>query len=606
MYKKIEQSHGIRLLELASGSASDPLKGELRHTRLDATGDYEAVSYVWGSDLKCHLLEITGSEGAIPITASLYSVLKQLRSPLVPRTLWVDALCINQDDNIEKSAQVRLMYDIYSQATKVVAYLGDEAEDSHLVPPLLERLADRILFDQGQAGSLARSRLKSEDLQPVAALMRRPWFRRAWIIQEFLAAQDILMVCGSWEVHWRTLYQAVDNTYSFDGLSLSSPSLNDWDKSKSRLTSKSCIVFSTLEMGRDRKDPNGSNSRVYSSLLDLFDLFQDKEATRKRDHLFALLSLASDVDDSAFDPDYVEPLEAIVRRYADAFIRQNKCFHLLASAGLSSQPTRFPSWIPDWTTQRDCRWSEGLADNMATYKAAASTDLAALFDKADDVLVIKGIFFDQIAQLLRPWSEGAESSVLSDERQASYLRQCDELSRSRRCYPTGENPFDVLWQTLIAGRDQDGQELNDSTSRIMKLSYLAFRKECKVPTDYARDDTSDSSFVQEHISTDSENREELSTQDADSYTFDSVFFPLTHQYTVCLTERGYLGLAPKNAKIKDWACVVYGCPVPFVIRRSEGREGALYQLIGKSYVHGIMNGEALLGESFKEEDIRLH
>ena len=604
IYRSLEQGSDVRLLELAPGSRNEPLRGVLRHTSLSKTGDYEAISYVWGSDIKCQTLETM--DGTIAITASLHSALKQLRFSNASRILWADALCINQYDNAEKSSQVRLMYKIYSQATKVVAYLGDEADDSELIPPLLEDMISRDLFDKGSVGSLARSRFSNEMLGPLAALMCRPWFRRAWIIQEFLAAKDIVMVRDSWEVHWATLYKAVDNSYSFSELSLNFGAITDENKIKSNLTSRGSIAFSTLDMGRDRTRAENGDSRIYSSLLDLFELYQDKEATRKRDHLFALLSLANDTDDSAFDPDYAEPFEKIVRRYAGAFIRQKHCFRLLVSAGLNSEPSRFPTWIPDWTIRRKTRFFEGFAVNMDTYRAAASTEVVAHFDEHADELIMKGGYFDQIVQVVQPWKEGEESSLLSEDAQALYLRQCDDLIHSYGSYLTGESLFDVQWRTLIANRDDDGQDLDDHLSPAMRQSYLAFRKELSVPAPDAYDNMLLPKPLQIHTGGKAQSEEEQLTKDFNPYSFDSVFFRLTHHYTACLTKRGCVCLVPKEARINDIICVFYGCPVPFVIRRSQIRQGNLFHLVGVSYVHGFMDGEILSAEGFEETYIHLH
>jgi len=109
----------------------------------------------------------------------LNSALKRLRLQDKTRTLWADALCINQTDNEEKSRQVRLMAQIYGKAARVLAYLGDDADGSERAQLLIERMASRILFDKGPEGALARQALKAEDLSPVAALVRRPWFQRA-------------------------------------------------------------------------------------------------------------------------------------------------------------------------------------------------------------------------------------------------------------------------------------------------------------------------------------------------------------------------------------------------------------------------------------------
>ncbi|KAE9363002.1 HET-domain-containing protein [Stipitochalara longipes BDJ] len=579
VYTILQHPNDIRLLDLHPGASDQPLCGTLQPISLDQDSNFEALSYVWGPDVKDCILETIG--GRINITSSLHSALKRLRLQDKSRTLWADALCINQADNEEKSRQVRLMAQIYGNAARVLAYLGEDADGSELAQPLIERMASRILFDKGPEGALARQALKAEDLSPVAALMRRPWFQRAWIIQEFVNAKDVQMYFGSSEIHWKTFYQAIDNTFSFDELSLAR---NNSDRSKRALTSSGAIAFSTLDMGRDK---------TYTSLLDLFDLFQNKEATRARDHLFALLSLARDADDSGFDPDYIEPLESIVRRYAAVFVRRGETFTLLATAGFGPQPSLFPSWIPDWTKKRPTRFSPGIGSATATYNAAGATELCSRYDWDADELIMRGIMFDQVDEVIQLLHRPLDYLPLSDEHdQASYLEKCDAAVQALPSYPTGEGLFDVQWRTLIGDRTEDGTKLNKEDRDNMRQSYLSCRENLKISLP---------KYAVGGIKS-----EDLSIE-ADPYGFESAaFHTLTCYVTMCVTTRGYIGLVPKNAIRGDWICVLYGCPVPFVLRKSTLRDGDIFQFVQKAYVHGIMSGEVLLDGFFKEQDIHLH
>jgi hypothetical protein len=583
MYARLQQPNEIRLLDLNPGTSNQPLYGTLRPMSLDRNEQFEAISYVWGSDTKGCVLRTPC--GRINITSSLHSALRRLRLERKSRTLWADALCINQEDNEEKSLQVRLMGQVYGKATRVLAYLGEDADDSELAQQLMERMASRILFDKGSEGLSARQALKAENLNPVAALMRRPWFQRAWIIQEFVNAKDVQMYFGSSEIHWKTFSQAIDNTFSFNELSMIK---NENDLSKRALSHSGAIAFATLDMGRDKSS---------TSLLELFDLFQDKDATRSRDHLFALLSLAHDADDSGFDPDYLEPLESIVRRYAAVFVHREETFHLLATAGLSpfgAQSSRFPSWIPNWTKKRSRRFSPGVDGSMATYSTAGMTKLCAQYDRDSDELIIRGILFDQVDEIVYFWDGplGDDLHLTSGHKQASYLKMCDSIVQSVPSYPTGESLFDVQWRTLIADRAEDGSELTKEDQDRMKQSYLSVRENLKIPfPDTVAGDSKVPDFPTE----------------ADPYEFESAgLWALTSHVTMCRTARGYVGLVPKNTVKGDWICVLYGCPVPFVLRKSTLRDGDIFQLVQKAYVHGIMTGEALRDEIFNEQDIRLH
>jgi hypothetical protein len=126
----------------------------------------------------------------------------------------------------------------------------------------------------------------------------------------------------------------------------------------------------------------------------------------------------------------------------------------------------------------------------------------------------------------------------------------------------------------------------------MRQSYLSVRENLKLPFP---DTVSGGSKVQDFPT------------EADPYEFESAgLWALTSHLTMCRTARGYVGLVPKNTVKGDWIYVLYGCPVPFVLRKSTLRDGGIFQLVQKAYVHGIMTGEALRDELFNKQDIRLH
>ncbi|KAI8948589.1 heterokaryon incompatibility protein-domain-containing protein [Xylaria longipes] len=112
----------IRLLVLLPGKAVDDLICTLRKVSLDSFSDFDALSYVWG-DVSTKLpIKVNGE--AFLITANLETALRALRKPRKRRSIWVDALCINQEDVDEKNIQVPQMGRLYSTARSVVAWLG--------------------------------------------------------------------------------------------------------------------------------------------------------------------------------------------------------------------------------------------------------------------------------------------------------------------------------------------------------------------------------------------------------------------------------------------------------------------------------------------------
>lgn len=128
----------IRVFILEGGAGDDPLHGSLKHVSLDKPSEYEALSYVWGDPKTPYLLHTP--DGCKAITQSLYASLTRLRLARGNRVLWADAICINQDDNDEKGRQVRLMRQIYQSSTGVLVNLGEEYENSQLIPELMRMI----------------------------------------------------------------------------------------------------------------------------------------------------------------------------------------------------------------------------------------------------------------------------------------------------------------------------------------------------------------------------------------------------------------------------------------------------------------------------------
>ncbi|PVH97245.1 HET-domain-containing protein, partial [Periconia macrospinosa] len=112
----------IRILDLLPGSGADPIVAELRPMSLDNLEAYEALSYTWGTPDNAVGIELNGYR--LEAGPNLFAAMTRFRNPTKTRTLWIDALCINQSSIEERTQQVRLMTLIYSKAAKVLVWLG--------------------------------------------------------------------------------------------------------------------------------------------------------------------------------------------------------------------------------------------------------------------------------------------------------------------------------------------------------------------------------------------------------------------------------------------------------------------------------------------------
>ena len=159
----------IRLLPHENENAR--IECELFDYSLSEMGDgkhlYEALSYVWGSDIKPRSIILNGCD--FPVTENLHTALLYLRNRQLGRTLWVDAISIDQDNQDEKTRQIPLMRAIYAQAAHVIVWLGEATGNDDKAIEGIRCLA------QGQDTG-AR-----ENHDICLGLLQRAWFHRIWV-----------------------------------------------------------------------------------------------------------------------------------------------------------------------------------------------------------------------------------------------------------------------------------------------------------------------------------------------------------------------------------------------------------------------------------------
>ena len=136
-HEPLRGHHSIRLFTLQpSWIPSAPLQGQLEDVNLNSAPAFEAISYVCGRPGKHAKVSIAATPGhgygaprLLEVTSNCHAVLIALRWRVVPRTLWIDSVCIDEDSQAEKSRQVALMSAIYGAAKQVVVYLGLDGHD---------------------------------------------------------------------------------------------------------------------------------------------------------------------------------------------------------------------------------------------------------------------------------------------------------------------------------------------------------------------------------------------------------------------------------------------------------------------------------------------
>lgn len=193
----------IRLLRLLPASqVRDPIQSQIFNYSLAnptrTSHLYECLSYVWGDIEDKPTISVDGAD--LAVTKNLHGALQRLRDPHLDRILWVDALCINQDDLEERTQQVQMMALIYAYASRVVVWLGEEAGGSGDAMELLRKEAGRIYREKRNLHDTEVEKY-APDRSVVAVdspedgflrekaldLLKRPWFRRIWVLFSILS-----------------------------------------------------------------------------------------------------------------------------------------------------------------------------------------------------------------------------------------------------------------------------------------------------------------------------------------------------------------------------------------------------------------------------------
>ncbi|KAE9373579.1 hypothetical protein N431DRAFT_278716, partial [Stipitochalara longipes BDJ] len=188
-YKPLDATKDeIRILVLGGKTKRDaPVKAQLQHISLSnkaKTNQFKALSYTWGDATMT--VDITLDGHQFPVTKNLYVALKSIRN-LESSHWWVDAICINQEDVLERNSQVAMMTMIFKRSLSVRIWLGDVSEDSDLGMELIEKLSAVKVAGPGDKKTLYPDCSMTEKVrnwQALTRLLQRPWWERVWVRQE--------------------------------------------------------------------------------------------------------------------------------------------------------------------------------------------------------------------------------------------------------------------------------------------------------------------------------------------------------------------------------------------------------------------------------------
>jgi hypothetical protein len=209
------RSRQIRLCHISPLSAGSDLVVIIENHNLDSVvGCFIALSYAWGDSTSTIPISVNGSR--LDVTANLHTQMCRLLALGCRCGLWIDSLCINQSDQLERIAQVSMMKDIFSGAGEVFIGLDEEAKDLHqaaadhaLITAAIKAMADGTHFSHL---ALSRQPAIVPERRSIDRLLVRffgsAWFQRVWVVQEICLARRATILLSQGTLPWATFVRA--------------------------------------------------------------------------------------------------------------------------------------------------------------------------------------------------------------------------------------------------------------------------------------------------------------------------------------------------------------------------------------------------------------
>lgn len=515
----------IRVVDIMpTKSFDDELVCYLRTVRLAQKPNYEALSYAWGDSADRRQIKL--NDKSFAVTANLCSALLYLRSCSEVRSVWIDALSINQSDVIERNFMVSQMHRIYNLAQKTIAWLGEATEKSNeAIGFFNQRSKDGAPFCPMLDPNVLHGRVMNNEPIPeneikiweaLADFFGRAWWTRAWVVQEVGCAHRWEIQCG---------------TTTLDGDQLPTMMFDI-------MTAREQTFALPLHISFLIDNFFGISATQFlepAGLGWILALNRQRDAKDDRDKVYAFANMICPPISELY-PNYEESVEELYYRTALQLIKYGKDLRLLALCEIQSQETLdrltefdgfprknipgLPSWVPNWANQR---FAPPL---LGGYETMRRRDTSRHFNASGDMkpvvkihgnslaesrgnISVRGVMIDTVADVGRDcYGEGLDS----------FFRSVGEFfGKGIMSTPEDGNIDDILFRTLTLDGDK-----ND------RLPFLEILK----------------------------GPEKLLRTIHDATVGRQLF----------MTENGMFGLGPRGLQKHDKVVIVLGCHVPLIFR----------------------------------------
>ncbi|TGJ80515.1 hypothetical protein E0Z10_g8254 [Xylaria hypoxylon] len=588
LYDTLDSSRQeIRTITLTPGKQPEDVTCKLNIVSLLDSPAFEALSYSWGPPRPTRKMFINGQRRAVG--ENLESALAHLRYKDRPRTLWVDALCINQGDISERNSQVRLMGTIYSRTSGVLAWLGPEYSDSDFAFDFFETMPTNPEFhwDPRQFPEL-EAVYTLPHIAAVNKLFERSWWHRVWTVQESILCPVLTFVCGPhqlpaeqafkvamcWFEHMYTCCQDTWNTIL--NSTAEQPGLGDV-----------CTTLGTIEEMRA-----SAEKYQFGTIL---SKFMARQCFDPHDKIYGLLGIAREEEAAYIIPDYDKPIAQVYQEVALSLIQHRGNLDVLSMRypkppnHVGSVVEGLPSWVPDWTLDSDSTFLYDADDRLCAlpYYNASQDSCCHVTSTASGSLSVRGRFISRIATLSSDEDHMEAPSLSGFFLEWQKIIGIDKDSSRLYAKSTSTTLADAFWQTLCCSLIPDLAGPRNNNLLFKTTDDSPYRRLFDAWWEWCEKYNCDPHKLMD-IRSEEYSRAEINVMGG------MVSTSISMRRLFISEGDGWIGLVPSDAIVGDRVVLLEGGRVPYILRSvaseasSDIQTG--YQLVGAAYVHGIMDG----------------
>ncbi|KAI1420870.1 HET-domain-containing protein [Xylaria sp. FL1777] len=510
-YEPLYDSRNIRVLDLLPSSFDDPvIHCRMRHITLGSSGSktepFDAISYTWGNYNPRRGIHCNERNDQLQVSHNCYNVLRYLRCKDKPRTVWIDAICINQSDIAEKTCQVKIMGEIYATASTTFVFLGEPTQTSQTLFQHLDQI-----HQQAGHSTASSPHLTADIVHATEDLFRLPWFSRSWVVQELVRSPHPIFMCGhdtvTFEALSHFLYRGDQNMRFLRKFPVPIELKDEHFQSPLEMCSTAAQQLFLLEVGTGLCQSTVPHDRVLS--------------------LTPLVTIGLSTLESLID--YEQSVEELFYKFALLALSDGVGLALLSMIRGPHSNAGLPSWVPDLTNNANRSrliphypvfFEDHFEFEFIQYFRVQSHD--EVHDLASNQLILNGRRYGRIA-------EQGPVILINQTNAPSKIASVNDLV--------------TLLDTIRCGVDGNIQGWPASIRQAIR----------------GMSKTDISTFLRSGI------EHELHSTTIDEPISYNVAVGC-HETRVFITSEGNLGLCPEAAQKNDLVCLIKGAIEPCVLR----------------------------------------